>query len=104
MVDQRPTVAPRVRVQGFAAASEEAGGDPHPQAAQGPGAVALQGQDVLAGPADRLDPLAQGSQVRAALGLILATGPDHGRAQLGGVYLEVGPGVALVAEDGERAS
>jgi hypothetical protein len=59
------------------------------------------GKDVLGGPVDRLDPLAQRRQVRGALGLVLSTGSEHRRVELGCLGFEVGPDIALVAENGE---
>ena len=43
---------------------------------QGASAVALQGEDVLAGPEDRLDPLADRGEVKAVVGLVLSGRPD----------------------------
>ncbi len=58
--------------------AEEALGDPLAQAGEGAGAVALQGEEVLLGPEDRLDALAARGQVRPAADLV-ATGGAHDR-------------------------
>src|SRR5665647_1050663 len=60
--------------------------------------VALQGEQVLAGPEDRLDALADGRQVRALAGLVGALGAHHGGAEGGHGRRELTPGAALVAE------
>jgi len=78
---------------------QEALGDASAQVVKGAGAVALQGEDVLAGPKDRLDPLADRGEVDAVVGLVLSSGPDdrglEGADRLGEVLARV----ALVADD-----
>jgi len=69
------------------------------QSGHGAGPVALQGEQVLAGPEDRLDALADGRQVRAAAGLVGALGARHGGAEGGHGGRELTPGVALVADE-----
>src|SRR5204863_2203468 len=75
-------------------------GDSGAQTRDRPRPVALQGEDVLAGPKDRLDPLADRGEVGAAPGLVLAGGAKHGRTEGADLVLEVGAGVALVADYG----
>src|ERR1700676_1128033 len=60
--------------------------------------VALEGEDVLAGPEDRLDALADRCQVRASAGLVLAAGSYDRGLQLPDVLCELSPGIALVAD------
>jgi hypothetical protein len=92
-------------VEGNAGAQrEEATGDARPQAAQGAGAVALEGENVLRGPVDALDSLARRGQVEGLTGLVLAARPQNRRAGGGSIRLEVGAGVALVAEDRDGAA
>src|SRR5215211_9555101 len=71
-------------------------GDSGAQAGDRSRPVALEGEDVLAGPKDRLDPLADRGEVRAASGLVAAGGAKHGGAEGADRILEVGAGVALV--------
>src|SRR3954465_6674117 len=52
----------------------EAAGQADAQLVQLAGAVAFEAEDVFGGPEDRLDPLSDRSQVRAAALLILAAG------------------------------
>ncbi len=79
--------------------AEEALGDPLAQAGEGAGAVALQGEQVLTGPEDRLDALADRGQVRPAAGLV-ATGGAHDRGpELVDAPGKLTPGIALVAQE-----
>src|SRR5947209_10148640 len=82
---------------------EEAGGDPCPEPGQGAGTVALEREEVLAGPEDRFDPLADRGQVRTAAGLVPAPRAHDQRLERGGVGLELAAGVALVADHGQMA-
>src|SRR5271156_4078061 len=50
----------------------EAGEQPHAKVLQGAGAVTLQGEDVLAGLEDRLDPLADWREMGAAPWLVFS--------------------------------
>ena len=68
------------------------------QPAEGARAVALEGEQVLAGPEDRLDALADRREVRTFTGLIRAPGPDHEHVELSGGGGELATGVALVAD------
>src|SRR4051794_13403818 len=65
--------------------------DALPESGQGAGAVAFEREEVFAGPEDRLDALANGSQMRAVAALVLAA-RTHDR------------GVALADGGGERAA
>src|SRR5438046_1161388 len=71
------------------------GGDPGPQAIDRARPVALEGEQVLAGLEDRLDPLSDRGEVGAAAGLVAA--PKQRSADPGDLGLEVVAGVALVA-------
>ena len=62
--------------------------------------VALEGEDVLAGLKDRLDPLADRGEVGTAAGLIAPRRPKQGRAEACHPCLELGSRVALVADHG----
>jgi len=68
------------------------------QAGHGTRPVALQGEQVLAGPEDRLDALADGRQVRAEARLVGALRAHDRGAQFGHGRRELAAGVALVAE------
>src|SRR5271167_188049 len=83
--------------------AEEALKDALAQAGQRPCAVAFEGEDVLAGPEDRLDPLADRCEVWAAPALVLASGSDDGGVHLSEMACELSPGVALVADQGHAA-
>src|SRR5450830_304874 len=111
MIDSTPTPSGAVVDQGTARApqpvveadagreAKEAREDALTQAGHGTGPVALEGEQVLAGPEDRLDALADGGQVRPAAGLVLARRAHHGGAQLGDGSRELTAGVALVADE-----
>src|SRR3954449_9629529 len=60
---------------------EEALAEADPEAVQGAGAVALEGQEVFAGPEDRLDALTDRGQVWPAAGLVLAGGANDVRGE-----------------------
>src|SRR4051812_819011 len=76
----------------------EAREDPFPESGEGAGAVAFEGQQVFAGPEDRLDALADRREMRAGAGFVLAPWPhDRGVAGADGGG-EVTAGVALVGE------
>src|SRR5450759_76361 len=111
MIDSTPTPSGAVVDQGTARAPEpvveadagrqakEARQDALTQAGHGTGPVAFQGEQVLAGPEDRLDALADGGPVRPAARLVLARRGRHGGAQLGDGSRELTAGVALVADE-----
>src|SRR5450756_532489 len=79
--------------------AEEARQDALAQPGHGTGPVALQGEQLLAGPEDRLDALADGRQVRALAGFVLARRAHDAGAQLSHPGRELTPGVALVADE-----
>ena len=111
MIDSTPTPSGAVVDQGTARApepvveadagrqAEEAREDALAQAGHGARSVALQGEQVLAGPEDRLDALADGGEVRAAAGLVGARRTRHSHAEIGGGSGELAAGVALVADE-----
>jgi len=78
---------------------QEALSDAGAQVGQCAGAVALEGEDVLAGPKDRLDPLTDLREPRAGLRLVAARWPQDRRPELGRLKRELATGVALVADD-----
>src|ERR687890_751187 len=83
VVDERTGGASELVVEGDGGGqAAEALQDAFAQAGQGAGAVAFEGEQVFAGPEDRLDPLAQRRQMRAAGGFVLASGAhDRGVAR-----------------------
>ena len=83
---------------------EEALQDALSEAWEGSGAVSFEGEDVLAGPEDALDPLADRREVWASAGLVFAAGPEDRRVHVADRFSECFPGVALVADQGYRAS
>src|SRR5450759_2148424 len=111
MIDSTPTASGAVVDKGTARPpppvveadagrqAEEARQDALTQAGHGTRPVALEGEQVLAGPEDRLDALADGRQVRAVAGFILARRAHDEGAHLGDGGREVAPGVALVADE-----
>src|SRR5450830_611486 len=104
VVDKRSARTPQPVVEADAGGeAEEARQDALAQPGHGARPVAFQGEQVLAGPEDRLDALADGGQLRAAAGFVLARRPDDRGAQLGHPGRELTPGVALVAEQGLAA-
>src|SRR5215212_1666763 len=80
----------------------EAGAQADAEVGEGPGAVALEREDVLAGLEDRFDPLADRGQVRSASLLVLAAGAHDRRLQLGEFGLEVLAAEVLVADQDQR--
>ena len=84
MIDSTPTASGAVVDKGTTGTSEpvveadagrqaeKAGKDALAQPGHGTRPVPLQGEEVLAGPDDRLDALADGGQVRTVAGLVLA--------------------------------
>src|SRR5680860_59075 len=79
--------------------AEKALGDALAQAGKGAGAVALEGEQVLAGEEDRLDPLADRGQVRPMARLVTAAWAHDRGAQGIDALGEGAPGIALVAHD-----
>src|SRR5450756_987523 len=104
VVDQRSARSPEPVVEADAGRqAEEAGQDALAQAGHGARPVPLEREQILAGPEDRLDALADEGQVRALAGFVLARRPYDRGAQLGHGGRELTPGVALVAEEGLAA-
>src|SRR3954447_19486376 len=68
---------------------EEAAGEAGSEAVQGAGAVAFEREDVLGGPVDRLDPLADRCQVQPLAGLVLAARAMDAGVQGGELGLEL---------------
>src|SRR5215210_7525512 len=77
---------------------EEAAGQAGPEAVQGAGAVAFKGEDVLGGPVDRLDALADRREVQSVAGLVFAARPVDVGVQGGEVGLELLAAEVLVAD------
>src|SRR5450756_485019 len=116
MIDSTPTASGAVVDKGTTRASqpvvetdagrqaEEACEDALTQPGHGTRSVALQGEQLLAGPEDRLDALADGGQVRTVARLVLARRAHDEGAHLGDGGREVAPGVALVADEHRAAT
>src|ERR671910_554749 len=79
---------------------EQAQGDAGAEPGQGASAVALETELALAGPEDRLDPLADAPERAEARLLVLAVGTQEARASVGHPALELGAREALVGDDG----
>lgn len=77
---------------------EEARGQASAKVGQGPRAVALEREDVLGRPEDRLDPLSDRRELRAAAGLVAAPWPQQAGALRGDRVGEGLAGVALVPD------
>src|SRR5665647_129780 len=100
VVDQRSARTPQPVVEADAGRqAKEARQDALAQPGHGTRPVAFQGEQVLAGPEDRLDALADGGEVRAVAWFVLARRAHHGGAQLGDGSRELTAGVALVADE-----
>src|SRR5664279_1300465 len=82
---------------------EELGGQAGAQGVQFSSAVGFEAEHLLGGLEDALHTLADGRQVRAAAGFVLASGAEDEGAESRGVALKVPAGVALVADDRDRA-
>src|SRR4030088_3529375 len=65
---------------------------------QGAGTVAFEGEEVFAGPEDRLDPLADRCEVEAGPGFVFAGWADERGVEVADGLGELTAGVALVAE------
>src|SRR5664279_6622907 len=66
----------------------EPGAQADAEVVQGSSAVSFEGEDVLAGLEDRLDPLADRCEMRALAGLVFASGAQDRRVELGELGLE----------------
>lgn len=73
--------------------------DANTQVVKGASAVALEGDDVLSGPKDRPDPLADRGEVNAVVGLVLSRRPDNGGVELVDCRGESATRIALVTDD-----
>src|ERR1022692_4927490 len=77
---------------------EEALEDALSDAGEGAGAVALEGEDVLAGPEDALDSLAYGREGWSTSGLVFASGAYDRGLEVADRFRELRSGVPLVAD------
>src|SRR5512143_3484605 len=77
---------------------EEALAEPDAQSVEGARAVAFQAEHVFGRPEDRLDALADGSEMWSAGGLVLAGGPDEVRVEGADGGGEGAADIALVAD------
>jgi hypothetical protein len=84
--------------------AEKALKDAHSETGQAASTVALKGEEILAGPEDGLDPLADRRKMRTLAGLISAVGPDHGGPQILDPLGELPTDVTLVAQEDFPAS
>jgi hypothetical protein len=64
--------------------------------------VALEREDVLAGPVDRLDSLADRREVWAVAGLVFAAGSHDLGVQSGEVFFELFAAEVLIADQDQR--
>ena len=104
IVDQRTAGATQLVIEHDAGRQREKTlEDALPDTGEGTRAVAFEGQDVLAGPKDRLNPLADRGKVHAVSGLVGASGThDRGIHLTDGVG-EIAAGIALIAQEGLAA-
>jgi hypothetical protein len=80
----------------------EAHGDAHEEVVQGACVVAFEAKDVLGGPEDRFDALADRRQVWAAPALVLAPRAVNRRVEGGEVGLELRSAEVLVADEDQH--
>jgi len=78
--------------------AEEALEDAFSDSGQGAGAVAFEGEEVFAGPEDRLDALADRREMEPSSGFVFAARPHDRGVQFADFEREVAAGVALVAQ------
>src|SRR5580658_9475645 len=76
----------------------EPGAQADTEVGEGACTVAFEGEDVLRGPEDRFDSLADWGEMRAAAGFVLASGSHDCRVQVGELGLEVLAAEVLVAD------
>src|SRR5450759_5141628 len=92
VVDERPARSAQPLVEADAGReAEEAAEHALAQGGQSARAVAFQGEQVLAGPEDRLDALADGREVRAAPGSSLRAGRTTSTPRSAAVPANSGP-------------
>jgi hypothetical protein len=104
VVDECPARPPQPVVEADAGGqAEETLQDALAQSGRSAHAVTLECEQVLAGPEDRLDPLADRRQVRAPAALVGALGAHHEYAEACGLGGEGTAGVALVADQDPAA-
>jgi len=100
VVDEGTARSPQPVVEADAGRqAEEAREDALAQARHRARSLALEGEQVPAGPEDRLDALADRRKVRAWARFILTRRARHGDAEIGGADSEPAAGVALVADE-----
>src|SRR5665811_738527 len=105
VVDEGTARSPQPMVEADAGRqAEEAREDALAQPGHGARPVALQGEQVLAAPEDRLDALADGGQVGTVAGFVLAHRAHDEGAHLGDRGRETPPGVALVTDEHRAAA
>jgi len=81
VVEESAARTPESVIEGDATGERhEAFGNAHPEVVQRAGAVALQGEDVLAGLEDRLGPLADRGEAKAVGWLVLVGRPEERRS------------------------
>jgi hypothetical protein len=99
IVDQRSAASSQLVVEADAGSqAEKALKDTHSKARQSAGTVAFKGEQILAGPEDGLDPLADGRKMRTLAGFVPAVGSNHRGPQILGSSGELPTGVTLVAQ------
>ena len=99
VVDECAAWAAKLVVEGDAGGeAEEALEDAFFDPVKGAGAVAFEGEQVFAGPEDRLDPLPDRGEVRTGCGFVFAVGADDRGVEFAHRLGEGAAGVALVAE------
>lgn len=99
VVDERPAWSSQLIVEADAGRqAEEAHEDALAESGQRACSVALQAEQVLAGPEDRLDALAERSQMGTRAGLVLACRAHDEDTERRGRGGELTPGIALVTD------
>src|SRR5580704_15069158 len=78
---------------------EEALEDAFSESFEGAGAVAFEGEEVLAGPEDRFDSLPDWGEMGPASGFVFAAGADDGGVEVADGLGEGAAGVVFVADD-----
>src|ERR1700694_4963969 len=70
---------------------------------EGAGAVALEGEDVFAGPEDALNALADRCEMRATPGLVFSVGSEDRGVKVAGLAGELASGITLVTDQRDFA-